>query len=185
MSVPGQFSRRTQVGDGNLFSDRLSSGAPNVRMEQYQLGGQTCKDIAPPRPSCTTHRNCTPLCHSFPQAARGRMLVWDKERPPDLGPEARKRSRYVTPPQGRFVPPLKSWCAEIALHRGFPCRPPIWLPFAPLRCARAMSSTDPYGIGDRPCIGVIQDTAFRRTVDGPAAAWSTYSLSRGARVSHG
>ena len=48
-----------------------------------------------------------------------------------------------------------------------------------------MSSTDPYGIGDRPCIGVIQDTAFRRTVDGPAAAWSTYSLSRGARVSHG
>ena len=118
------------------------------------------------------------------------MLVWDKERPPDLGPEARKRSRYVTPPQGRFVPPLKSWCAEIALHRGFPCRPPIWLPFAPLRCARAMSSTDPYGIGDRPCIGVIQDTAFRRTVDGPAAAgsrpeWSTYCLSRGARVSHG
>mmetsp|Transcript_32304 Transcript_32304/g.106823 ORF Transcript_32304/g.106823 Transcript_32304/m.106823 type:complete len:212 (-) Transcript_32304:106-741(-) len=142
-SVPSQvFLDPYHVGDGNLFSDRLSSGAPNVRMEQYQLGGQTCK------------------------AARGRMLVWDKERPPDLGPEARKRSRYVTPPQGRFVPPLKSWCA------------------------RAMSSTDPYGIGDRPCIGVIQDTAFRRTVDGPAAAgsrpeWSTYCLSRGARVSHG
>ena len=53
------ITTHTQVGDGNLFSDRLSSGAPNVRMEQYQLGGQTCKDIAPPRPSRATHRNCT------------------------------------------------------------------------------------------------------------------------------
>jgi hypothetical protein len=41
------------VGDGNLYSDRLTNGAPNVRMDQYQIGGQTSK------------------------AARGKSLVWD------------------------------------------------------------------------------------------------------------
>ena len=118
------------VGDGNLYSERLSSGAPNVRMSQYQIGGQTC------------------------QAARGRSLVWDKEKVPRNDPDARARSRYVEPPVGRFVPALKPWCKRDAL--------------------------DPYHVGSRTP-WIIADTGFSAgwgSMAKTTPVWSTNSLTR-------
>lgn len=120
------------VGDGNLYSDRLSSGAPNVRMEQYQIGGQTSK------------------------AARGKSLVWEKEKVPKNDSTSRARSRYVEPPLGRFVPALKPWCKRSAL------------------------SMDPYNVGCRTK-WVIADTGFSGGLGSnskTAPVWSTHSLAR-------
>ena len=120
------------VGDGNLYSDRMSSGAPNVRMNQYQIGGQACK------------------------AARGKSLVWEKEKVPKMDAASRARSRYVEPPVGRFVPALKPWCKRSAV------------------------SLDPYNVGNRTK-WVIEDTGLSGglgSMSKTMPVWSTHSLAR-------
>lgn len=120
------------VGDGNMYSDRLTSGAPNVRMDQYQIGGQTSK------------------------AARGKSLVWEKEKVPKNDSNSRARSRYVEPPVGRFVPALKPWCKRSAV------------------------GLDPYNVGGRTK-WLIADTGFSGGLSFNSMAapvWSTHSLAR-------
>ena len=60
----------------------------NFRMKQYQRGGQTCL------------------------AARNQYLKFEVERFGKTDPASRARSKYVEPPGGRFVPPLKPNCGR-------------------------------------------------------------------------
>ena len=60
----------------------------NFRMKQYQRGGQTCL------------------------AARNQYLKMEVERFGKTDPASRARSKYVEPPGGRFVPPLKPNCGR-------------------------------------------------------------------------
>jgi hypothetical protein len=118
------------VADGNLWG-------PNFREKYVQRGG-----------AMTSH------------SARSAQLTWEREPIVSQDPQRRARSKYLTPPEGRFAATLKP------------------------HCARSLNGPDPYNT-QRRMTWCIRNTGYVGGDDGSMGkaskvqpVWSTYALTR-------